>query len=198
MIRAALLISALLAATTVSAAGKDNSAIVPYPVKGKTQREIYDFIKTHAPRIAPNATFAFTAIATKTVKSHKVDGAGCRYQRFETSAIYNFVLPRHEDEGKLKTAVAKQWRGFVEYLRVHEEGHREMWRACFADYDAKALELSSKDCTALDAKREALFTRIKKRCVQQDEAFDVTFRKEVLKEPFVAAALKAPATSRKE
>ncbi len=66
----ALLLIAL--GTPALGAAGESSAVVPYPVKGRTAREIYDDIKLNAPRIAPNATFAFTAMATKTVKAHKV------------------------------------------------------------------------------------------------------------------------------
>jgi hypothetical protein len=45
--------------------------------------------------------------------------------------------------------------------------------------------------------REQLFTEIKRGCIAQDEAFDVVFRKEVLREPFVAEALKQGGPLRK-
>jgi hypothetical protein len=35
-------------------------------VSGKTTVKVYEDIKAHAPRVAQNATFAFTIIATKT------------------------------------------------------------------------------------------------------------------------------------
>ncbi len=170
--------------------GKETSSDVPYPVTGSTAPAIYENIKTAAPRIAPNATFAFTAIATKTVKAHAVGKDGCRYKRFETSAIYNFVLPSHQNAASMNTRLAKSWLAFATYLKTHEEGHRDIWRACFREYDQQAVGLAAKDCDALDSKREQLFTNIKKRCVGEDEAYDVIFRKEVLKHPFMVEALK--------
>lgn len=190
MTRLPVSLLALLMVLPAPVAGEERSAVLPYPVKGTSAADIYTDIKTNAPRVAANATFAFTAIATKTDKTHKVDAGGCRYKRFRTSAIYNFVLPRHPNGKALKKGLGGKWLAFVNYLKVHEEGHRDIWRACFADYDAQAMELVAKDCAALDATRERLFTSIKKRCIGQDEAYDVIFRKEVLKHPFMAEALK--------
>lgn len=190
MIKTARFLLVLALASPALAQGKETSSDVPYPVTGSTAPAIYENIKTSAPRIAPNATFAFTAIATKTVKAHAVGKDGCRYKRFETSAIYNFVLPSHQNAASMNKRLAKTWGTFAAYLKTHEEGHRDIWRVCFAEYDQQAVGLSAKDCDALDRKREQLFTRIKKRCVAQDEAYDVIFRKEVLKHPFMVEALK--------
>ena len=126
----------------------------------------------------------------KTVKAHKVDGAGCHYKGFTTSVIYNFFIPQLAGGSTLKAGVAKKWTDFTAYLQTHEEGHRDIWRACFREYDQQAVGLAAKDCDALDSKREQLFTNIKKRCVGEDEAYDVIFRKEVLKHPFMVEALK--------
>ena len=102
----------------------DTSSDVPYPVTGSTAPAIYENIKTGAPRVAPNATFAFTAIATKTIKSHAVEAGECRYKRFQTKAIYNFVLPEHQNTASLGKRLAKTWAEFAAYLKTHEEGHR--------------------------------------------------------------------------
>lgn len=184
----ALLLIAL--GTPALGASGESSAVVPYPVKGRTAREIYDDIKLNAPRIAPNATFAFTAMATKTVKAHKVDGAGCHYKGFTTSVIYNFFIPQLAGGSTLKAGVAKKWTDFTAYLQTHEEGHRDIWRACFKQYDAQAVKLTGSDCKDLDVQREALFTVIKQACVQKDEDYDVIFRKAVVNHPFMREALK--------
>ncbi len=180
----------LVLAGPATAEPSDTSADVPYPVTGSTASAIYENIKTGAPRVAPNATFAFTAIATKSIKSHAVAAGACRYKHFQTKAIYNFVLPAHQNTASLGKRLAKTWAAFAAYLKSHEEGHRDIWRACFGEYDTQALTLSAKDCDTLDKKREQLFTSIKKRCIGQDEAYDVVFRKEVLKHPFMVEALK--------
>jgi predicted secreted Zn-dependent protease len=172
------------------ALAKDSSRTITYPVIGATAAEVYDFIKRRAPRVARNATFAFTMIATKTNSRTAEAKQGCRYTRFNTSAWYAFTLPRHAKPGALAAGTRAKWNGFTAYLKNHEAGHRDIWRMCFSDYDKQALALTSKDCAALDKAREKLFTRIKKACVQKDEAHDVTFRKAVLAQPFVQEALK--------
>lgn len=181
-----------------AALAAENSAVVTYPVKGNSARAIYEDIKKNAPRIAPNATFAFTAMATKTVKSHKVDGSGCSYKGFKTSVIYNFIVPKRDGATPLAKATAKNWEAFVAYLVKHEEGHRDMWRQCIADYDRTALTLKAPDCKLLDVQREDMFTAIKRRCIAQDEAYDVIFRKEVVNHPFMREALGKPANAVKD
>jgi predicted secreted Zn-dependent protease len=178
----------LLASTPVAA--KDVAAVVPYPVQGKTAAEVYEYIKTKSPRAANNATFAFTMIATKTAKTEKLGGDGCRYTSFKTSAIFNFVIPRHPQPALLRAKTRSKWDAFTAYLQEHEQGHRIIWQKCFARYDAAAKALTAQDCKALDAIREKTFTAIKRECIQLDEDYDVVFRKEVLKHPFVAEALK--------
>lgn len=173
-------------------AAREISQIVYYPVKGATAADIYQNIRTSSPRVEKGATFAFTRIATKTDSKLKKAAGSCGYSRFKTSAIYAFNLPQHTQPKQVNAATKVKWQNFVQYLLKHEEHHRDMWRQCFVDYDTAALALTAPDCESLDASREKLFTSIKKRCVQQDEAFDVVFRKEVRQEPFVKEA-----TSRK-
>ncbi len=175
--------------TSSAAVGKDVSAIVAYPVQGRTAAEIYNYIKTKSPKAANNSTFAFTMIATKTVKTEKQSADGCRYPTFKTSAIFNFVLPKHAKPDSIKPKTQNKWLDFEGYLLEHEKGHRDIWQACFIAYDQEAKVLNAKDCKALDVLRETTFTALKRRCLQQDEQYDVVFRKEVLKHPFVKAAL---------
>ncbi len=180
----------LAASTAVEA--KDIAKTVAYLVQGKTAAEVYDFIKTKSPRVAGNATFAFTMIATKTDKKEKKSADACGYSSFKTSAIFNYVIPRHTNAEALKPKTRTKWHAFEGYLKVHEQGHRDIWLRCFADYDAAAKALLAKDCKALDKQREKTFTSIKRECLKQDEAYDVVFRKDVLRHPFVAEALKTP------
>jgi predicted secreted Zn-dependent protease len=184
------LIVSLIASTPVEA--RDVAKTVSYIVQGKTAGEVYEYIKTKSPRVAGNATFAFTMIATKTDRKEKKSASGCSYASFRTSAIFNYVLPRHADAGVLKKKTRAKWNAFESYLKTHEQGHRDIWVACLADYDAAALALSATDCKALDKVREKTFTAKKLACLKQDEAYDVIFRKDVLRHPFVAEALKAP------
>jgi len=192
------LIAAMLFAAAGNAHAAENSAVVTYPAKGNSARAIYEDIKKNAPRVAPNATFAFTAIATKTVKAHKVDGSGCSYRTFNTSVIFNFVVPQHAGTNPLAKSLAKKWGSFVEYLKKHEEGHRDIWRRCIAEYDQTALTLKGADCGALDVQREQMFTALKRRCVAQDEAYDVIFRKQVVNHAFMREALGQPGGARKD
>jgi predicted secreted Zn-dependent protease len=184
------LILSLTASTAVQA--KDVAKTVSYLVQGKTALEVYDFIKTKSPRVAGNATFAFTMIATKTDKKEKKSATACGYSAFKTSAIFNYVLPKHTDPSVLKAKTRARWLAFEGYLKTHEQGHRDIWLACFAEYDAAAQAMAAADCKALDKQREKTFTAIKLGCLKQDEAYDVIFRKDVLRHPFVAEALRAP------
>jgi predicted secreted Zn-dependent protease len=186
------LLLALAWALPTSVLAKDTSTVTLYPVTGSSAQLVYDDIKAHAPRVAANATFAFTMIATKTDKREKPSAKACGYDKFKTSAIFNFVLPKHKSPEQLSKKTRIAWADFVFYLKTHEEGHRALWQSCFQDYDTQALALDAKTCPALDKAREKLFTTIKKSCLKQDEAYDVVFRKDVLKHPFVAEALRKP------
>lgn len=194
MFHRSLHILALIISLTVlsEVQAKDSAKTVSYLVQGKTAGEVYDFIKTKSPRVAGNSTFAFTMIATKTDKKEKKSSKSCGYSAFRTSSIFNYVLPKHADPSALKTKTRNKWLAFESYLKTHEQGHRDIWVACFAEYDAAALALSAKDCKALDKMRDKTFTALKRECLKQDEAYDVVFRKDVLRHPFVAEALKAP------
>lgn len=189
-----LVIAATLAQGAVA---KEKSSIAYYPVTGSNAAAVYANIKQSSPKIARNSTFAFTLIATKTDKKTAEGGDGCHYTNFATSAAYVFHLPQHVKSASLPKATLAKWKNFVGYLHHHEEGHRTIWRECFKTYDAEALTLTAGSCDKLDTAREKLFTKIKRGCIAQDEAYDVVFRKEVLKEPFVAEALKQGGPSRK-
>jgi predicted secreted Zn-dependent protease len=167
----------------------EKSKIIYYPVVGTTPKAIYESIKKSSPRVARNATFAFTAIATKSDKATRKSKSGCNYSSFRTSALYIFTLPRLANAKGVSSALASKWASFAQYLRSHEEGHRAIWRSCLTRYDAGVLKLTAKTCEALDKNREKFFTAIKKRCLRDDEAYDFIFRKDVLRQPFVKAAL---------
>jgi predicted secreted Zn-dependent protease len=190
-------IAATLAQGTQGAMAKEKSSVAYYPVTGSNAAAVYANIKQSSPKIARNSTFAFTLIATKTDKKMAESENGCHYTSFATSAAYVFHLPQHVKSASLPKATLAKWKNFVAYLHVHEEGHRTIWRRCFKDYDAEALTLTAGSCDKLDAAREKLFTRIKRGCIAEDEAYDVVFRKEVQKEPFIAEALKQGGPSRK-
>jgi predicted secreted Zn-dependent protease len=193
----AAFLAAILLPLAPCALAKEKTSAMYYPVTGSNAAAVYENIKKLAPKIAPNSTFAFTLIATKTDKKTAKGQDGCRYTSFATSAAYVFHLPQHVKSEALPKGTLGKWKDFVAYLYHHEEGHRDFWRQCLNDYDARALTLSAKSCEELDGVREQLFTEIKRGCIAQDEAFDVVFRKEVLREPFVAEALKQGGPLRK-
>lgn len=179
---------ALALAFSQPVTAKEISTVVTYPVQGRTAGEIYEYIRQHAPKVVPNATFAFTVIATKTASREVEAGSSCHYAQFKTSAYYAFYLPRLARQHALPPATRAKWREFEAYLKHHEQGHRALWRECLADYDSRSRALSGRSCPALDAARERLFTRIKRACLQKDEAFDFAFRKDVRRQPFVLEA----------
>lgn len=181
-----------LAVLAAPACAKDISSFIFYPVGGKTAPLVYEDIRKNAPRVAQNATFAFTMIATKTDKAEAKSKSECHYKRFKTSAIFNFVIPRHTNSDDLKPKTRVKWASFVAFLRTHETGHRTIWQRCLADYDSQSLALKTETCADLDAAREKTLNTLKRKCLAEDEAYDVQFRKAVLKEPFVAEALRKP------
>jgi predicted secreted Zn-dependent protease len=115
------LLLALAWALPTSVLAKDTSTVTLYPVTGSSAQLVYDDIKAHAPRVAANATFAFTMIATKTDKREKPSAKACGYDKFKTSAIFNFVLPKHKSPEQLSKKTRIAWADFVFYLKTHEE-----------------------------------------------------------------------------
>lgn len=184
---------ALLCACLISnAEAGSQSRIAHYAVAGKTAHDIYEIIKTTAPRVAANATFAFTVPATRTIVKHTRTKGSCKYAAIKTSAFYIFHLPKHiQPETMSKTTRAK-WQDFVEYLETHEQGHATSWNACFASYDQQGLTLKAKTCEQLDKNLEKLFTKIKRNCLVLDEKMDFHFRKQVQSTPFLSEALRKP------
>ncbi len=140
-----LLAAALLVVPAIAKSG-ERSLVIGYPVKGTSAKAIYDDIKAQSPRIAANATFSFMAMATKTDKTERKSKDSCGYSRFRTSVVYSFILPKLSSSKGVKPALAAQWLNFYDYLKTHEEGHRSIWRVCFAEYDQLALDLSARDC----------------------------------------------------
>jgi predicted secreted Zn-dependent protease len=167
---------------------QDKSYVVPYPVDGRNAQEVYTYIKTKAPRVAANATFAFTMIGTKTRHKAKFDKAVCRYTQFSTAGLFAFNIPQHKNVKSLPGKTRKNWGAFTAYLKSHEEGHMRIWQKCFKDYDAEVLQLAAKDCKSLERERNGVFEAIKRKCLAEDEAYDVIFRKEVLTTPFMREA----------
>ena len=180
----------MFASLSTDAEAASQSRLAFYAVAGKTAHDIYEIIKTTAPRVAANATFAFTVPATKTNSKFSKATGSCKFGTFKTSAFYVFYLPKHIQPGTMSKATRSKWNDFVDYLKIHEQGHAKSWDSCFADYDQQALKLQAKTCPQLDKNREKLFTRIKRACLAIDEKMDFNFRKEVQRVPFLAEALR--------
>jgi predicted secreted Zn-dependent protease len=171
------------------AAPSDKSQIAYFPVNGKTAKEIHDNIKVAAPKVGRGAVYAFTIPAVKHVKSLRKAKDSCSFITHQSLAYYTFVLPKLATSKGVSARVLTDWRSFEGYLRVHEEGHRTIWRKCLADYDLHVLKLKAKTCEALEKANAQLFNRVKLRCVEEDEKYDFAFRKDVFKQPFVKSAL---------
>jgi predicted secreted Zn-dependent protease len=186
MFRKSLIAALLLASPALAAEPK--SRIVPYPVEGRTANDVFAYIKTKSPKIAANATFAFTLPATKTDSPSKLGPDGCKFTRFKTSAFFAYYIPQHKQPKSMPGQTRKKWAAFVSYLEDHERLHGENWTQCLKDYDAQAINLKAKDCRALGAARDKLFNDVKRACVANDEAIDVVFRKQVMQHPFMREA----------
>ncbi len=117
-------LAAILLMLASPALAKEKSSVAYYPVTGSNAVAVYDSIKKTSPKIARNATFAFTMIATKTDKKTAEGKEGCRYTSFATSAAYIFNLPQHVKSASLPKSTLSKWKSFVAYLHTHEEGHR--------------------------------------------------------------------------
>ncbi len=182
-------VAVLYACLVANAEAASQSSISYYAVAGKTTHDIYEIIKTTAPRVATNATFAFTLPATKTQSKLAKAKNSCKFSAFKTSAFYVFYLPKHIQPETMSKSTRSKWLAFVDYLKVHEQGHAKSWDTCFADYDQQALKLQAKTCPQLDKDREKLFTKIKRACLAIDEKMDFNFRKDVQRVPFLAEAL---------
>ena len=185
-----IFLTVLYACLTTTAEAGSHSRIANYAVAGKTAADVLEIIKTTAPRVAANATFAFTLPATKTQSKLAKAKGSCKFSAFKTSAFYVFYLPKHIQPETMSKATRAKWNVFVDYLKIHEQSHATSWDSCFADYDQQALKLQAKTCPQLDNIREKLFTKIKRACLVLDEKMDVNFRKDAQRVPFLAEALR--------
>lgn len=183
-------LTVLCVCVATTAEAESRSRIAHYAVAGKTAADIYEIIKTTAPRVAANATFAFTLPASKTQSKFAKAKGFCKFSAFRTSAFYVFYLPKHIQPQTMSKATRSKWIAFVDYLKIHEQGHATSWDSCLADYDQQALKLQAKTCPQLDKAREKLFTKIKRACLVLDEKMDFNFRKDVQRVPFLAEALR--------
>ena len=91
----------------------ETSSITNYLVIGNTPAEIYAFIKTSAPRVAANPTFAYTTPFTKTDARPKQSGQICRYQSLKTSAFFVYTLPKHAKPAMMSKPTQVKWLAFV-------------------------------------------------------------------------------------
>jgi predicted secreted Zn-dependent protease len=185
------IVTFVIASAALADSASFRSKVITYPVTGKTAKDIHDNIRKVSPKIARNATYAFSIPSVKIDKSHKKTKSSCSFGRYSTRLHFAYVVPKLTTKSGLAPGVAAKWNSFAAYLLEHEKTHGAMWRSCLSAHDAEVRQLSAKTCESLDKKRERMFEAAKKKCVAADEKFDFQFRKEVLKHPFVAEALKA-------
>jgi predicted secreted Zn-dependent protease len=184
-----ILIALICFTIAASAAETRKPKFIYYPVHGASAKDIRADIVQNGPKIGGGSAFSFTIPAIKISKKVAQSAGLCRYKAYRISSVYSFVLPKLASSKALPKTTLTNWNSFANYLRDHENLHREIWLKCLSEFETQARTLDASNCEALDKDTARAFESKKRACLEEDKRLDFYYSKEALKTPFLREAM---------
>jgi predicted secreted Zn-dependent protease len=160
-----------------------------YAIGGDSAAEIYESMMRKGPKVNGAKAYAATS-ATTTQDGKLLQGTSCKLQDYRLKLDFVIKLPKIRNEKALPAADRKRWQQFSNFLKAHEETHREIWLGCAADLERQVKAIKAKTCSEADRKATLLWDRIRASCNKKHQAFDAAEQKRLMAHPFVKMVYK--------
>jgi predicted secreted Zn-dependent protease len=98
-------------------------------------------------------------------------GGVCRPSAVDVNIHFVITLPKAANASSLAGDARASWYQFVAFARHHEETRRSIFLECGRAFVAKAMQLSSKSCSALEATIRNQFEAAKIACDRRQTAY---------------------------
>jgi predicted secreted Zn-dependent protease len=181
---------ALLLVTHIPARGEvvSSTELVYFDVVGSTPAEIYRNILDRGPRVGGSKALA--SIGTHAIQDGGMaqDGDHCALTDYTISLQFVINRPRIVNEDVLSDADRALWRDMNDFIQVHENQHKEVWRACAAELDNRMSVLKPPTCAELIETADGMWRQMLADCDARQRSFDAEQTRQLMQQPFMQHA----------
>ena len=170
-----ILIAGMLSALPLPAAGPEVTIKYEYyDVKGNTAGELKEGMKAYGVRWNDGKRYdAFTGWYVEWEYVFNSVENLCVIERAHTKVSVTYFLPRWKDSDGADPGLQEHWDRFINSLRRHEEGHKEIAVAAALEIEKAVASLNSyKGCEALRNVADTTAQGIIQKYIAQQEAYD--------------------------
>jgi predicted secreted Zn-dependent protease len=193
---AAFVVFLFAAAGSSDAAPRSKTQYTYYTIKGQSAQEVYNAMISRGPHVNGAKAYASTS-ATSSQEGKLLPGKQCRVTDYRFNIDFVIRLPKLTTEKRLKAETRKRWQAFSDFLRKHEERHREIWLGCAEELEQKVRNIRADDCDEVDQQAADLWETIRAQCNLKHDAFDATEQKRLASHPFVKLVIRQAEASSK-
>lgn len=145
-----------------------------YDVRGSTAGELKEGMKIYGVRWNDGKRYdAFTGWYVEWGYVFNSMGNLCAIEKVSTKVSVTYFLPRWKDSDGADPGLQERWDRFIDALRRHEEGHKEIAVEAALEIEKGVARLNSyKGCNALRNIADATAQEIIQIFIAQQEAYD--------------------------
>jgi predicted secreted Zn-dependent protease len=147
-----------------------------YDVSGSTPRELRESMIRHGPRDGERPVYGYHSWNVRWRFSYAPENGRCRMTDVFVEVTSVTQLPRWRPERTASARLVAEWEAFVERLRAHEDGHRDLGLEAAAQVRGTLLELEAPRCTGMSAAANAAAHRVLDHYRELNRQYDVETR----------------------
>ncbi|HSM18922.1 MAG TPA: DUF922 domain-containing protein [Hyphomicrobiales bacterium] len=117
-----------------------------------------------------------------------VQGQTCRLEDFTVSAEFTMTLPQLGGGAMLSPDLDARWESFQDFVRRHEEGHRDIWIETMHKAQGRIMALRAPTCPQLQADVDGVFQEEWSRGERRQDAYDRADQQKLMRHPLLQAA----------
>jgi predicted secreted Zn-dependent protease len=145
---------------------------VPYRVTGSTAAELRRSMLSAGPEEEGGTWYGYTTWHVRWRYDYAAVAGGCEIQEVDVSFRSRVRLPRWDPPDDADEELVSAWRAFVDALREHEYGHRDIGARAARDILRRLRSLRRDRCDGMEERANTLAHRILDRYREREEAYD--------------------------
>jgi predicted secreted Zn-dependent protease len=158
-----------------------------YTVDATTADSLNRQMIARGPVHGPGRAYA-NIVARPDYSGRLVQGQTCRLEDFMVSAEFTMTLPQLGGGAKLSPDLAARWESFQDFVRRHEEGHRDIWIETMQKAEGRVSALRAPTCPQLQAEVDGVFQEEWSRGERRQDAYDRADQQKLMRHPLLQAA----------
>jgi predicted secreted Zn-dependent protease len=146
-----------------------------YSIHGRMAQELRQQMNTHGVKAENGKRYdAHTGWYVKWQFDFSSRGNRCAIRTVKTSAAVAYTLPKWSDEAKAPQEFRDRWHRYLQALKTHEDGHRDIGVSAAAEIEQAIRAMGPEaNCRDLEAKANALGKSILENFRSKESFYDI-------------------------